>query len=64
MKQNLFRTRRSREHPIAWRGAEQAALLVNASDTCDDRVSENIFEIEDERLEVDSIVRGMNRSAH
>lgn len=48
--------------PIAWREAEYAALQVNAADTCDDRVSEDIFDAEDERAEVDIIVHGMNYS--
>jgi hypothetical protein len=46
--------------PIAWREAESAALRANAADTCDDRVSENIFDVEDERAEVDIIVHRMN----
>lgn len=45
--------------PIVWREAEYAALRANAADTCDDRVSEDIFDSEDERAEVDIIVRGM-----
>ena len=55
---------RGRELPksiIAWREAEYAALRANAADNCDDRVSENIFDVEDERAEVDIIVRGMIR---
>jgi hypothetical protein len=50
--------------PIAWREAEYAALRVNAADTCDDRVSENIFDIDDERAEVDIIVHGMIHNAN
>ena len=46
--------------PIAWRKAEASALRANAADTCDDRVSENIFDVEDERAEVDIIVHGMS----
>ncbi len=42
---------------IAWREAEYAALRANAADTCDDRVSEDIFDVEDERAEVEIIVR-------
>ena len=45
--------------PLAWRDAEYAARKMNADDTCDDRVSENIFDVEDEWAEVDIIVRGM-----
>ncbi len=59
MKRNVHRSRKSPELPIAWGEAEYAALRVNAADTCDDRVSENIFDFEDERAEVDIIVHGM-----
>ena len=59
MKRNTVRSRKSRKLPVAWRGAEYAALRANAADTCDDRVSENIFDAEDERAEVDIIVHGM-----
>lgn len=60
MKRSASRHPRSPELPIAWREAEYAALQVNAADTCDDRVSEDIFDAEDERAEVDIIVHGMN----
>lgn len=46
--------------PAAWREAEYAALRANAEDTCDDRVSEEIFDVEDEWAEVDAIVQGLN----
>jgi hypothetical protein len=52
------------ELPIAWRAAEYAALRANAADTCDDRVSENIFDVEDERAEVDIIVDRMNHGSN
>jgi hypothetical protein len=51
------------ELPIAWRDAGYAALRTNATDTCDDRVSENIFDVEDERAEVDIIAHKMIRGA-
>jgi hypothetical protein len=60
MKRTTFRPRKLAELPIAWREAEYAALRANAEDTCDDRVSENIFDVEDERAEVDIIVHRMN----
>jgi hypothetical protein len=59
MKRNALRSRKSPTLPIAWREAEYAALRANAADSCDDRVSDNIFDAEDERAEVDSIVHGM-----
>ncbi len=64
MKHAVHRSRKTPEPPIAWREAEFAALRINAADTCDDRVSEDIFDIEDERIEVDSIVHRMNHGAH
>jgi hypothetical protein len=50
--------------PISWRKAEASALRANAADTCDDRVSENIFDAEDERAEVDIIIHGMNHGVN
>jgi len=64
VKRTAFRSRKTPEPPIAWREAEYAALRANAADTCDDRVSEDIFDIEDERAEVDIIVHRMNHGAH
>ena len=64
MKRNAFRGRKLPELPIAWREAEYAALRANAADTCEDRVSENIFEAEDERAEVDIIVHRMIHDAN
>ena len=59
MKHNAPRGRKLSELPIAWREAEYAVLRANAADTCDDRVSENIYDVEDERAEVDIIVDRM-----
>ena len=59
MKRSAHRSRKSPQLPVAWREAEYAALRSNAADSYDDRVSENIFDIEDERAEVDSIVQRM-----
>ena len=64
MKRSAARSPKLPELPIAWREAEYAALRANAADTCDDRVSENIFDVEDERAEVDIIVRGMIHGAN
>ena len=50
--------------PIAWGEAEYAALRVGATDTFDDRVSEDIFDVEDERAEIDIIVHGMIHNAN
>lgn len=61
MKRNTQHARKPRVLPLAWKAAEYAALQFNAADTCDDRVSDNIFDIEDERAEVDQLV---GRLAH
>jgi hypothetical protein len=63
MKRTAGRHRKSTELPIAWREAEYAALQANAADKCDDRVSEEIFDIEDEWAEVDIIVHRMHHDA-
>ena len=63
MKRCAFYNRKSAVLPIAWREAEYAALRVNAADKCDDRVSEDIFDVEDERAEVGFIVHGMMHDA-
>jgi hypothetical protein len=60
MKRTAIRRPKPIELPIAWREAEYAALQVNAADTCDDRVSEDIFDVEDEHAEVDIIIHRMN----
>jgi hypothetical protein len=60
MKRIAVRRPKSTGFPIAWREAEYAALQANAADTCDDRVSEDIFDIEDEWAEVNLIVHRMN----
>ena len=50
---------RSRQVPIVWSDTGYAALRANAADTFDDRVSDDLFDIDDERAEVDNIVNGM-----
>ena len=50
--------------PNSWRKAEATALRANAADTCDDRVSDNIFDVDDERAEVDIIVHGLMHGAN
>lgn len=59
MKRNSFSDRKSPKLPIAWREAERAMRKANAVSTCDDCVSEEIFDIEDERAEVGIIVQSM-----
>jgi hypothetical protein len=63
-KHAAFGRRSLPELPIAWREAESAALRANAADTCDDRVSESIFDVEDERAEVAIIVHAMNHGVN
>ena len=64
MKRSALHSRKLPDLPIAWREAEYAALRANAADTCVDRVSENIFDVEDERAEIDIIVHGMMQGAN
>lgn len=64
MKRPEIRKRKLPKLPIPWRQAEYAALRENDADTCDDRVSEDIFDVEDERAEVDIIVQAMLHGAH
>ena len=62
MKRTGFSRRKSPHPPIDWRAAERTMLRANAADTCDARVSEDIFDLEDERAEVDIIIHSMNYS--
>ena len=64
MKRTAVRRRKSAAIPITWQQAEYAALRANAADTCDDRVSEEIFDIEDEHAEIDLIVHRMHHRVH
>ncbi|MBE0614603.1 MAG: hypothetical protein IH604_13115 [Burkholderiales bacterium] len=64
MKRTASRNRKSSKLPIAWCETEYAALRANGEDRYDDRVSENIFDVEDERAEVDIIVRAMAHDAN
>ncbi len=64
MKRTGFFHRKSPEPPIAWREAEYAALDAGASDAFDDRVSEDIFDVDDERAEIANIVHGMIHDAN
>jgi hypothetical protein len=61
MKRTALRTRQLNARPIAWDEVEYAALWGNAANTCDDRVSDDIFDVEDEHAEVDTIVRANER---
>ncbi len=63
MKRNASHGRKSTKLPVAWREAEYAALRANAADRHDDRVSENFFDAEDERAQVDLIVQAMMHGA-
>ena len=53
MKRTGFHRPKISTLPIDWQAAERAMLQANAADTCDARVSEDIFDIEDERVDVD-----------
>lgn len=64
MKRTATRSKKLPNPPIAWRQAEYAALRSNAADRFDDRVTEDIFDLEDERGEVDIIVQRMTHDAN
>jgi len=63
MKRIVSRRRRA-EFPIASAEAENAVLRAYAADSCDDRVSEDIFDVEDEYAEAAIIVSNLNRALH
>jgi hypothetical protein len=64
MKRSAPRGRKLSELPIAWREAKYPALRANAADTYDDRVSENILDVDDERAEVENIIHRMIHGAN
>lgn len=60
MRHSAVRSKKSPKLPVAWSEAEYAALQPSIiADTFDDRVTENIFDFDDERAEVENIVHGM-----
>ena len=64
MKRTAIRSARTLPLPLTWREAEYAALRADAADSYDDRVSQNMFDAEDERAEIDNVVHGMIGDAH
>jgi hypothetical protein len=62
MKRTGFSRCKLPDLPIDWRVAERAMLRTNAADTCNMRVSDDIFDIDDERAEVDVIFHSRNCS--
>jgi hypothetical protein len=60
MKRNTSGNSKTSIVPAAWREDEYAAMLSKSADTCDDRVSEDIFDVDDEHAEVDIIVQMLN----
>jgi hypothetical protein len=58
MKRNALPARKA---PAPWSDLGYAALQGKLADTFDDRVSESIFDGEDEREAVDVVVQGMRR---
>jgi len=59
MKRIAIRSQQLPELPIAWLNAEHTGRRVHSADTFDDRVSEDIFDLEDERAEVEIIAHRM-----
>lgn len=64
MKRSTVRSRTSPERSIAWRADEYAALRTRTAYAPDDRVSDDIFDVEDERAEVDIILNRMINDAN
>ena len=64
MKRNVSHSRKSTQPPLAWREAQYAAVLAKAADRFDDRVSENFFDADDEREQIDLIVQALAHGAH
>ena len=64
MKRDALRSRKPHELRIEWRDGENTTIGATAEDSFDDRVSEDIFDFEDEHIEVDRIVRAGSRDAH
>ena len=64
MKRNVHPSPKNARLPLAWREAEYAALRADAADRYDDRVSENMFDAEDVRAEIDCVAHGMNHGAN
>ena len=54
----------ARKVPVAWSDIGYAALQGKLVDTFDDRVSEGLFDYEDEREAVEIVVQGMNRAVN
>jgi hypothetical protein len=59
MKPIAARRRKPSKPPIAWREAEYAALSDASAESFEDRVSEDMFNAEDERVEIALIVQRM-----
>jgi hypothetical protein len=55
MKRTVIRHPEGPVFTVAWSEAQYAEVWFKGADKFDDRVSESIFDIEDERLEVDAI---------
>jgi hypothetical protein len=64
MKRDAFPSRKPQESRIGWRNGQYAAMGENKEDNFDDRVSEDIFDFEDEDREVDRIVRTGSCDVH
>ena len=64
MKRSTFHVRKSPELPIAWREAKYSGLRAKSADKYDACLSEDIFDAEDERAEIDNIIHGMLHEAN
>jgi hypothetical protein len=64
MKHRAIHHQQAPELPIAWRDTDFAAQWNRIGDNFDDRVSDSIFDVEDEYAEVESIVHRMDPAAN
>ena len=60
MKRSTNHNRKTSILPMTRSEDEDATLLRKSADACDDRVSEDIFDVDDEHAEVDIIVQMLN----
>jgi len=62
MNREMNRREAQYQPPLTWNEDEYAGLWTSTADTLDDRVSEDLFDAEDERAEVETVVHGTMRA--
>jgi len=64
MKRSMHRNLKTSTLPVAWSEDQYATMLANAAASFEDRVSEDIFDFDDERAEIDVIVQRLHHGAN